>query len=244
MVLLDHFRSPLSDRRHWHAFHNAWATYLATDLNRQLPEGFFAELNVQFGIEIDVAAFEEIGGAEQSLTSATAWTAPEPSQTLAFELRDEVVEIGIMGNEGGPTLNAAIELVSPANKDRPQQRAAFVSKCETYLREGVSLIVVDVVTTRWANLHQELLSKLDLGQAIAPAPPQNPELYAVAYRSYRSYRNASAASETELAIWYETFALGGQLPTLPLWLKNSVCLPLTLQRSYEETCLSQRISCN
>jgi hypothetical protein len=59
MVLLDHFRPPLSSRRHWHAFHNAWATYLATDLNQKLPEGFFAEPNVQFGIEIDVAAFEE-----------------------------------------------------------------------------------------------------------------------------------------------------------------------------------------
>jgi hypothetical protein len=52
MVLLDHFRPPLSSRRHWHAFHNAWATYLATDLNQKLPAGFFAEPNVQFGIEI------------------------------------------------------------------------------------------------------------------------------------------------------------------------------------------------
>jgi hypothetical protein len=50
MVLLDHFRPPLSSRRHWHAFHNAWATYLATDLNQRLPAGFFAEPNVQFGI--------------------------------------------------------------------------------------------------------------------------------------------------------------------------------------------------
>ncbi|MEQ9369007.1 MAG: hypothetical protein RIG63_08235 [Coleofasciculus chthonoplastes F3-SA18-01] len=60
MGLLDHFHPPLSNRRHWHAFHNAWATYIASDLNRQLPEGYFAEPNVQFGIEIDVAAFKEI----------------------------------------------------------------------------------------------------------------------------------------------------------------------------------------
>ena len=59
MALHDHFHPPLSVRRHWHAFHNAWATYLASDLNRQLPEGYFAEANVQFGIEIDVAAFDE-----------------------------------------------------------------------------------------------------------------------------------------------------------------------------------------
>src|SRR5207237_2747385 len=50
MALQDHFHPPLSLRRHWHAFHNAWATYLSSDLNRQLPEGYFAEPNVQFGI--------------------------------------------------------------------------------------------------------------------------------------------------------------------------------------------------
>jgi len=59
LPLQDHFHPPLSVRRHWHAFHNAWATYIASDLNTRLPEGYFAEPNVQFGIEIDVAAFEE-----------------------------------------------------------------------------------------------------------------------------------------------------------------------------------------
>jgi len=58
MVLQDHFRPPLSVRRQWHAFHNAWATYISSDLNQRLPEGYFAEANVQFGIEIDVAAFD------------------------------------------------------------------------------------------------------------------------------------------------------------------------------------------
>jgi len=59
MPLLDHFHPPLSDRRHWHAFHNSWATYVSSQLNALLPEGYFAEANVQYGIEIDVATFEE-----------------------------------------------------------------------------------------------------------------------------------------------------------------------------------------
>jgi hypothetical protein len=57
--LQDHFHLSLSTRRHWHAFHNAWATYIASDLNTRSPEEYFAEPNVQFGIEIDVAAFAE-----------------------------------------------------------------------------------------------------------------------------------------------------------------------------------------
>ena len=48
MALRDHFHAPLSIRRHWHSFHNAWATAIAIDLNTHLPEGYFAEPNVQF----------------------------------------------------------------------------------------------------------------------------------------------------------------------------------------------------
>jgi hypothetical protein len=66
MALLDHFHPPLSIRRHWHAFHNAWATYIASDLNQRLPQGYFAEPNVQYGIEIDVAMFDETPAVERS----------------------------------------------------------------------------------------------------------------------------------------------------------------------------------
>ena len=59
MALLDHFHPPLEGRRHWHSFHNAWATSIAAGLNQHLPQGYFAEPNVQFGIEIDVATFDE-----------------------------------------------------------------------------------------------------------------------------------------------------------------------------------------
>src|SRR3954452_8919641 len=66
MPLLDHFRPPLSERRHWHSFHNSWATYLSSQINLCLPTGYFAEANVQFGIEIDVAVArdgEPVGSA-------------------------------------------------------------------------------------------------------------------------------------------------------------------------------------
>jgi hypothetical protein len=249
MVLLDHFRPPLSARRHWHAFHNAWATYLATDLNQRLPEGYFAEPNVQFGIEIDVATFQESPQeSPDAHSSGTTWQPPLPDQEIVLFPTDEIVEIGILSDRDGPTLNCAIELVSPANKDRPQQRDAFISKCETYLREGISLIIVDVVTTRRANLHQALIQRLqgphlnnpDHGikaPAEAPVPSALADLYAAAYRPVQSAR-----AESELQIWYETFAIGDRLPLLPLWLRHGICLPLNLQDSYSQTCQSQRLS--
>jgi hypothetical protein len=148
MALQDHFRPPLSVRRHWHAFHNAWATYIAAELNRRLPEGYFAEANVQFGIEIDVATFEE---AESRSTSAAplsqgidtsptgaggGWRIPTPTQTVAIAMLTDRVEVLVFTQEAGPTLAGAIELVSPATKDRPTHRDAFVSKCAAYLQQG------------------------------------------------------------------------------------------------------------
>src|SRR5438128_2460884 len=156
MALQDHFRPPLSIRRHWHAFHNAWATYLASDLNQRLPEGYFAEPNVQFGIEIDVATFEETnhhaprrdGAGPTAVGLREMWTASAPTLTIPIDIADAVVEVLVYSREAGPTLVGAIELVSPANKDRPSHRDAFVSKCVAYLQLGISLVVVDVVTDR------------------------------------------------------------------------------------------------
>jgi hypothetical protein len=233
MVLLDHFRPPLSSRRHWHAFHNAWATYLATDLNQRLPAGFFAEPNVQFGIEIDVAAFEET----VSLPFGTSWQPPIPQQQILFSPIEAIVEVNILSDAAGPTLRSAIKLVSPANKDRPEHRQAFLAKCATYLRQGISLVVVDVVTTRKANLHQELLNFL---VSSVPNNPLDPaaEIYAAAYHPVH------LTAQAQLDIWYETFDVGAVLPTMPLWLDADICVPLMLQETYEQTCQSQRIMAN
>ena len=78
MPLRDHFHPPLSERRKWHSFHHAWATVIAFDLNHRLPPGYFADPNVQYGIEIDVAAFEE-GEGNPELSS---WTPPAPTMTM------------------------------------------------------------------------------------------------------------------------------------------------------------------
>lgn len=236
MLLQDHFRPPLSVRRHWHAFHNAWSTYIASDLNTKLPEGYFAEPNVQFGIEIDVAAFEEPPAEEDvirlSIDASNRWITPAPDQTVSFLPADELVEVSIFGTEGGPVLAGAIELVSPANKDRAAHRQAFVSKCETYLRQGVGLMIVDVVTVRQANLHCELMARI----AAAELTAFNPALYATAYRSVD--RNG----QPSLDIWQEALDVGNELPTLPLWLPGEICLPVDLAATYDRTCREQRIT--
>src|SRR5205814_921256 len=91
--------------------------------------------------------------------------------------------VEILSTEGGRTLVAAIELVSPANKDRAGKRRLFAAKCATYLSRGVGLVMIDVVTSRQANLHNELLDLLDLDAGFHL--PGGQSLYAVAYRPLR-----------------------------------------------------------
>lgn len=226
MPLLDHFHPPLSERRHWHSFHNSWATYLSSQLNTLLPAGYFAEANVQFGIEIDVAAIQEPGAAG----TPTGWVPPSPQASHPFELSHVVVEVGIFSRSGGPQLAGAVELVSPANKDRPTHREAFVSKCVTYLQAGVGLVLVDVVTERPADLHRELLVRLGVAD---PGPGS-----ALSGSAYRPVERDGGGT---LDVWREPIALGQTLPTLPLWLRGGFCLPVELEATYERTCIEQRV---
>lgn len=246
MALQDHFRPPLSVRRHWHAFHNAWATYIASDLNQRLPEEYFAEANVQFGIEIDVATFEEAGPEATHNASprngidyppeglSAGWAIPTPTQTIPLTLLTDTVEVLVFNREAGPTLAGAIELVSPANKDRPAHRDAFVSKCAAYLQQGVGLIVVDVVTDRRANLHNDLLARLRTPNV----GPWEAELYVV------SYRPVHRAGQPSLDMWEASVAVGNSLPTMPLWLRGNLCFPVDLDATYNRTCREQRIIVN
>jgi hypothetical protein len=200
-----------------------------------LPEGYFAEANVQFGIEIDVASFEE-GSPHEPAPGATStgWTAPAPTQSVPVSILTDTVEVLVFGREGGPILAGAVELVSPANKDRPAHRDAFVSKCAAFLQQGIGLLVVDVVTERGGNLHDELLARLRSPGRV----PLDADLYAVAYRA------VERSGQTTLDVWQERLAVGRTLPTMPLWLRGNLCLPVDLEVTYERTCREQRIQAN
>jgi hypothetical protein len=230
MALQDHFHDPLRGRRHWQGFHHSWATLIALDLNRRLPERYFAEPSVQFGIEIDVSTWEE---AREPATAARGesgggarrgWTPPAPTRTVPFTLVTDAVEVHVFDTQEGPVLVGAVELVSPANKDRPETREAFVAKCKALLQAGLGLVLVDIVTERKANLHADLLG----GQ------PES-DLYAIAYRP------VGHEDRSSLEIWSEALAVGSPLPTLPLWLRGGPCMPLDLESTYEQARVGMRL---
>jgi hypothetical protein len=119
---------------------------------------------------------------------------------------------------------AAIELVSPANKDRDAHRNGFAAKCAGYLAQGISLIVIDIVTSRQGNLHNDVMRIL--GSSTDSLMPEKAALYAVAYRPVVREKT------DQIDVWPEVLKLGGRLPTLPLALDAETCLPLDLDETY------------
>ena len=236
MPLLDHFHPPLSERRPWQTVHGAWATNIAQQLNRVLPEFYVALPLVELGggVEIDVATVQENGVGNSGGIATAIWAPPRAAIRVPVDFTHfDVFEVRVFREEGGLRLRAAIELVSPANKERPGHRRAFAGKCAGYLSQGASLVVVDVVTDRLANLHAELVETLELNEAAAWQSPT--------HLSAAAYRIAASSGQAQLEAWPEVLTVGAALPRLPLWLEPDLCLPLDLEQSYRLTCTALKM---
>ena len=73
------------------------------------------------------------------LHATVVWAPAAPSVAVVTELPDDdEYEVRIYDVERERTLVAAIEIVSPANKDRPEKRNAFIGKCAALLRNKVN----------------------------------------------------------------------------------------------------------
>jgi hypothetical protein len=238
MPLLNHFHVPVRDLVQWNSFLFMWIATLAGDLNRRLPPTFVAAPSARFGIEVDLAALErlaepssEVNGTGAGFTWSPGWAAPAATATIPFATATDELEILVREEDpGNYRLVGAVEFVSPANKDRPETREAFVSKCHGYLQKGVGVMIVDVVTDRHANLHDDLMARLG-----APAEAIDGHLYATAYRP--TGKNGAG----ELAIWKESLAVGSPLPTMPFWLLGGIYVPAALEETYDRTCHDLRL---
>jgi hypothetical protein len=223
MPLRDHFRPPISAQASWEGFHGMWPATMVEQLSRTLPPEFTAEPRVHLGsfIEFDVGAHEQVEPRPITDTDPS-----ESSEQYAYEVL-------VYDRSRGRILVAAVELVSPANKDRLENRRAFVAKCAALLQKHVCVSIVDLVTTRQFNLYVDLLDLIGhRDPAFGPTPPP---IYAA------SCRARIIGQRPRLETWAYPLAVGRALPILPLWLRDDLAVSLDLEASYEETCQVLRI---
>jgi hypothetical protein len=235
MPLRDHFHPPLQNNPNAESVTASWATMLLQWLNRTgLPKGYRAEQEVFGGprVTIDLAALEksDANGAPVSGSTgggvATATHPHAPPAVLAGEVSfadADLFEVKVLDEDG--RIASAVELVSRSNKDRPEARRAFAIKCASYLQAGLSVVFIDIVTNRRADLHSELAHLLDLPDSLHWSSRKGTAAV--------SYRVVGTPNGTRLEVWPEELVVGSPLPSLPLWLGADVWVPLDLDGTYE-----------
>jgi hypothetical protein len=211
-----------------------WATVIADTLDRQLPRRFFAEVHTHLGTQVsaDVAELEQTaerrgdGDGAAGGVAVQTWAPPVATMVLPFVYPDDL-EVRVLDERDDARLVAVVELVSPRNKDRPEARRGFAAKCAAYLQRGIGVVVADLVTTRQANLHNELIDVLRLDGAFR----QGAEVSLAAL----AYRPAHRGGQDQVDAWAVALRVGGALPVLPLALRGAGPVPLDLEATYSET---------
>ncbi len=242
MPLLDHFRLPISKKGSWEGFHSGWPMTMVMELCKTLPEQYTAEPRVHLGrnFEVDVCTFDVQGESGFALVEggtrlATAtWAPPDPTLTLDLDPTEFYeYEVLIFDQLRGRELVAAIEIVSPANKDRHKTRQAFVSKCAALLQKRICVSIVDLVTIMHFNLYCEVLDQF--GQSDPAFAPEPPSTYAVTCRSH------ALATRSRFESWAYPMVVGERLPVLPIWLDNDHAISIDLEVSYLQACSALRL---
>src|SRR5947209_894225 len=122
MPLRDHFHPPLTTRASRQGFHGGWPAMIVCDLINKLPSRYAAEPRVRLGTEMEGVACSESEEPDASCLHAgdvMAWQVPQPSVTAETTLLNaDEYEVRVYDEEREQRLVAAIEIVSPANKDR------------------------------------------------------------------------------------------------------------------------------
>jgi Protein of unknown function (DUF4058) len=241
MPLLDHFRDIYAPVE-WPSVHSAWSGEIMRRLNSHWlgPEFIALERKtVAEHSEIDIATYEKFPsrtavpvGNGPAVATLPTWTVTSPALSYPAEF-PELNEIQVV-TQGAGRLVAAIELVSPGNKDRPAAREAFAAKCVDYIGQGVCVVVIDVVTTRKANLHNEVARRTD-------APPEaflpdSVALYAA------TYRPTTREGDFQVDLWTEQCGLGQPLPKMPLRLTGDTFVPVEFELTYAQVCQYLRLA--
>lgn len=243
MPLRDHFDQPPGRRPTWDRVHGGWPMVIAQHLFRVLPSRYHIapQVHIAQQFEADVAAYDteaaifgaSTGGADDGGVATVLVAPPEPTLTLETDVPDQdEYELRIYDAGEGERLVAVIEFVSPANKDRPESREAFVSKCHALLQQDVCVSIVDVVTTRQSNLYAELLESLGRSDPATGSA----SLYAV------TVRRRTVRPRWRLDLWPHALRVGQSLPAIPIWLNDRDGTMLDLETTYEETCRTLRVA--
>jgi hypothetical protein len=220
-----------TDDRGWDSVHPIWMTYLIEWVQPRLPEGYKAflggvpALTVASGNGRPDVSVRQWGPAPPAAEGAvdTAVLAPDVELSVAIRLDPQrAVHIDFHGQ-----LVAAIEIVSPRNKDRADAKETYANRYLGYLRLGVHLLLVDVLPRpRGFSFADALTSGLGMELPPLPAP------FAAAYRVGEVVPVGDDMGSL-VGVWRRPLGVGQPLPVLPLPLSVHQSVSIDLEQTYQ-----------
>lgn len=220
-----------TDERGWDSVHPFWLAYLVEWIQPRLPEGYRAflggvpALTVASGPGKPDVSVRQWGTSPPGEAGATDTAVLEPDleASVTFRLDPQLaVHIDFHGR-----LIAALELVSPRNKDRADAKETYANRYLGYLRLGVHLLLVDVLPRPKGYSFSDAITS-SLGLELPPLPPP----FAAAYRVGEVIPVADDLGSL-VGLWRRPLRIGQPLPPLPLPLSVHRAVVVDLEETYQ-----------
>ncbi len=152
----------------------------------------------------------------------TAVLVPDLEASVAFRLDPQLaVHVDFHGR-----LIAAIEIVSPRNKDRVGAKETYPNRYLGYLRLGVHLLLIDVLPRPKGYSFSDAITG-SLGLDLSPQPPP----FAATYRVGEVVPLGDDMGNL-VGLWRHTLKVGQRLPSLPLPLSVYQAIQVDLEETY------------
>lgn len=219
------------DERGWDGVHLLWLAQLLDWVQPRLPPGFRAYVGAVPALTL------EAGGGKPDVTVRGWQNPPAPAQAATAALlapdREPVATFTpdaqrALHVDWHGQLIAAVELVSPRNKDRLDAQERYARRYIGYLRQGVHLMLVDVLPRPAGFSFADAVSDdLGLGEPPTPSP------FAVSYRVGTPVPNGDAMG-TPVGVWSRPLTVGQPLPELPLALDKDTSVVIDLETTYHQ----------
>jgi hypothetical protein len=225
----------------WEGVHHFWISRLCYWLKPRLPAEYRAYVGAMPGLTVHSGAERPDVGVRHWLPEPTPDPPAAPTLTPSGEMMgveepymvEPEVETATLVVDPDPALFvaargrvvAAVELISPRNKDHPEARAVYLARYLSYLHAGAHLLLVDVHRRPLGFSFADALSQaLQIEQTACPAPQA---------ASYRVGEPAPSGGRF-VAIWRNRLTVGAPLPRMPLPLSVHRLIPVDLEHTYQQ----------
>jgi hypothetical protein len=217
----------------FHGFHTAWLTHLSESLNGGLlPKGYYA-LPEQHGSKfiVDVLTLHTSPAGPERLPRPASGGLAVAERPPQVQLRRQVTAASrtlrrtlTIRHVTGHRIVALVEIVSPANKDRPKHVDDFVTKVTTALSQGIHVTLADLLPPGPCD-------PMGMDGAVWEALDESDEPYQLPAETPMTL--AAYVADLPVEVYLEHLRVGQPLKAMPLFLTPDDYIDLPLESTYQ-----------